>query len=48
VLHVLDRKTGEEVRRILIPQPLRPTMLPLAERQGLVATDEGEVLLVRW
>jgi outer membrane protein assembly factor BamB len=48
VLHVLDRKTGEEVRRILMPQPLRPTLLPLAERQGLVATGEGEVLLVRW
>ena len=40
--------TDDEVRRILMPHRLRPTLLPLAERQALVATDEGEVLLVRW
>ncbi len=48
VLHVLDRETGDEVRRIPMPQRLRPTVLPLAEREAVVATDEGEVLLVRW
>ena len=48
VLHVLDRGTGDEVRRILMPHRLRPTVLPLAEQQAVVATDEGEVLLVRW
>lgn len=48
VLHVLDRETGDEVRRVLMPHRLRPTLLPLAEREAAVATDEGEVLLVRW
>ena len=48
VLHVLDRETGDEVGRIPMQHRLRPTILPLAEREAVVATDEGEVLLVRW
>lgn len=48
VLHVLDRQSGEEVHRLTLPQSMRPTVVPLAGRQALLASDSGEVLLLRW
>lgn len=48
VLHVLDRQSGEEVQRLVMPQRMRPTVVPFAGRQAMLASDAGEVLLVRW
>jgi hypothetical protein len=48
VLHVLDRQSGEEVQRLVMPQSMRPTVVPFAGRQAMLASDAGEVLLVRW
>lgn len=48
VLHVLHRQTGDEVQRLAMAHDLRPTVLPLANRQIVVASDAGQVQLIRW
>jgi outer membrane protein assembly factor BamB len=48
VLHVLARKTGEEMARIVFPQGLRPTLLPRDGAQAVVATEQGEIQWVQW
>jgi outer membrane protein assembly factor BamB len=48
VLHVLHRQTGDEVHRLTLANDLRPTVLPLANRQIVVASGAGQVQLIRW
>lgn len=48
VLHVLNLQTGDEVQRLVFPQGLRPTVLPRAGAQAVVATNQGDIQLVRW
>lgn len=48
VLHVLNLQTGDEVQRVVFPQGLRPTVLPRADTQAVVATNQGDIQLVRW
>lgn len=45
VLHILDAAQGEEVARLSLPEPVRPFVLPLAERRALFAADNGDLLL---
>jgi len=48
VLHVLSLQTGDEVQRIVFAQGLRPTVLPRPNAQAVVATNQGDIQLVRW
>ncbi len=48
MLHVLDADTGRERLRIPFAHDLRPTVIPLPDARAVVATEAGEVQLVRW
>ncbi len=48
VLHVLSTQSGEEMQRVVFPQGLRPTLLPRAQVQAIVATKQGQIELVQW
>jgi outer membrane protein assembly factor BamB len=47
VLHVLSTLSGKEVYRLTFTQDLRPTVVPLSLRRTVVATEEGEILLLQ-
>ncbi len=48
VLHVLDVSSGQEIKRIVSKDSLRPTVVPLGHAQALLATEEGRIQQVRW
>lgn len=48
MLHVLDADSGRELLRIPFAHNLRPTVSPLKDSRAVMATDTGEIQLVRW
>jgi outer membrane protein assembly factor BamB len=48
MLHVLDADTGQELLSVPFAHKLRPTVLPLKDSRGVLASETGEVQLVHW
>ena len=46
VLHVLDAETGEPGARLLLPEPVRPSVLPIPGIGLVFATVQGDLILL--
>lgn len=46
VLHILDATQGHEVRRLKLPESVRPFVLPLASNRLMFGTQSGDVIQV--